>query len=257
MGRSLHRRSASVSPARSLPWKKPKTNASTGLTSSDDSQDFLSSKEQVTDKEEVHFNFKGQGSGAKNTGDNPRKNHCQPLANKNLKKVASLNSFISTLRRGKPDTRGAALISWWNRTGQTKKANKMKRGWLKKSEKQTGPTGRPLCKCKPGTLALREICFYQRSQVFLIPMCAFQRVVHEVTNDIAHGDLRWQSSAFIIYNLQLKCTWWALWGTATFVRALHRKCFTIFPKDLFLVHRLRGHSETGVGAQMSDQASFY
>ena len=87
-------------------------------------------------------------------------------------------------------------------------------------------------------------------------MLAFQRVVHEITNDVAHKDMRWQASA--LYHLQVACEAYmvGLMGD-TNICALHRKCFTIFPKDLHLARRLRGHLEMGVGAHMSDQASFY
>ena len=87
-------------------------------------------------------------------------------------------------------------------------------------------------------------------------MLAFQRVVREITNDVAHKDMHWQSSA--LYHLQVAAEAYMVGMMGdTNICALHRKCFTIFPKNLFLARRLRGHSETGVGANMSDQSSFY
>ena len=107
VGRSPSKRPASSSPVRSSPHKKSKTNASSGLMSSEDSQDFLSSKEQITD-DEISFNVKGSGTGAANTVGNPRKSSRPPLASKNLKKVAALNSLVRAPRRGKPDSGGMA-----------------------------------------------------------------------------------------------------------------------------------------------------
>ena len=93
--------------------------------------------------------------------------------------------------------------------------------------------------------------FYQRSQVFLIPMVAFQCAVREVAADFK--DLRWQASA--LYHLQIAAEPYMVGLLCdTNLCALHHRCCTIFSKDLHLVCRLRGHSETGVGANMSDQA---
>ena len=76
------------------------------------------------------------GSGAGNTsGGKPAR---KPLAAKNLKKGQVLNSLI---RSKGSDSKGAALMQWWNRTWRTKAANEMKRGWLKEAEKAKGPDG--------------------------------------------------------------------------------------------------------------------
>ena len=132
VGRSPRKRPASSSPVRSSPRKKSKTNASSGLTSSEDSQDFLSSKEQITDDDEISFNVQGSGTGAANTVGNPGKSSRPPLALKNLKKVAALNSLVRTPRRGKPDSGGMALAKWWNRSGRTKSNNRNQERLVKK-----------------------------------------------------------------------------------------------------------------------------
>jgi len=49
---------------------------------------------------------------------------------------------------------------------------------------------------RPGTVALREICRYQKSTELLIPKLPFQRLVREIAQDFK-TDLRFQSSAFM------------------------------------------------------------
>ena len=122
---------------------------------------------------------------------------------------------------------------------------------MKKAKKATNAQGRILQKCHPGTVSLQEIRFYQRSQVFLIPMAAFQRVVREVASEFK--DLRWQATT--LYHLQVAAEAYMVGVLCdTNLCALHHRCCTIFPEDLHLARRLLGHSEMGVGAAMSDQA---
>ena len=83
-------------------------------------------------------------------------------------------------------------ITRWNRTARQKKPNKTKWGYMHSPDKQHDDNGRLLHRNRPGTVALHEIRFYQRSQVFLIPMLPFQRLVREYTADIC-ADLHWQN----------------------------------------------------------------
>ena len=82
-------------------------------------------------------------------------------------------------------------------------------------------------------------------------MLAFQRFVREVCEDVAKA-YRWQAIA--LYNLQVATEAYLVGVLAdTNLCAIHRKCMTIFPKDMFLARRLHGKTETGIGATMSDQ----
>ena len=143
------------------------------------------------------------------------------------------------------------IVRKWNKQGRRKVPGETKRGWMKRGTRARDARGRLLRRMHPGTVALREIHFYQRSRVFLILMLAFQRYVREVCCDVAK-DFRWQAIA--LYHLQVAAEAYLVGVLAdTNLCAIHRKCFTIFPKDLFLARRLRGKSETGHGAHASDQ----
>ena len=231
--------------------KKPHLGASSGFTSSED----ISLKEMGDDDDdddEISFNIKGgpSGTGKDLKADNPGKQLRQPIAKKNLKKVQALNSLLRA-KRGS-DSKGRALTSWWNRTGHRKKPNETKRGWMKKSVWAHDANGKILRRAHPSTVALREIHFYQHTQVFLIATSAFQCVVREIAVDFK-ADFRWQATA--LYYLQVAAEAYLVGFLCdTNLCVLHHKCCMIFPKDLHLARRLRGHSETGVGVNMSDKA---
>ena len=178
--------------AGAAPSKKPHPGASSSFTSSED----ISWKETGDDDDdgEISFNFKGSpsGTGKDLKADDPGKQLRQPITKKNLKKVQALNSLLWAKRRS--DSKGRALTSWWNRTGCRKMANKTKQGWMKKSVRARDANGKILRWAHPGTVALREIRFYQHTQVFLIATSAFQCVVHEIAVNFK-ADLRWQVTA--------------------------------------------------------------
>ena len=248
--RRLPRKRPAGSPAWSEPSKKPctRTGASTGFTSSEDSQGGKEAEED--DNGKVILNIKGgrTDGGETSKGDNPSKWPHQPVASKNLKKVKALNALLGAPKRG---SSSKTLTHWWNKTGRTKATNETKRGWMKKVKKVTNAQGRILWKCHPGTVSLWEIRFYQRSWVFLIPMAAFQHVVREVASEFK--DLRWQATA--LYHLRVTAEAYMVGVLCdTNLCTLHHRYCTIFPKDLHLARWLRGHSETGVGAAMNDQA---
>ena len=282
-------RSASQSPARSSPRKKPKHLPSgTGFTSSEES-DFFSMGEPDDSEQEVSFGKNFAGNPSKNTGGGggksggkggSRKNSSKaptpapapapapvpapgpsqgktprtPIASKNMRKVALTNNLIRANRRG---VSGFLQIAKWNRTARQKggRENETKRGYMRRPDKQHDANGRLLRRNRPGTVALREIRFYQRSQVFLIPMRAFQRLVREYTNDIS-TDLRWQTTA--LYNLQVAAEAYLVGFLCdTNYCAIHRKVTTIAPKDLILARRLRCHTNVGEGLSWSDQTQFY
>uniref|UniRef100_A0A8C1VHB0 Core Histone H2A/H2B/H3 domain-containing protein n=1 Tax=Cyprinus carpio TaxID=7962 RepID=A0A8C1VHB0_CYPCA len=75
---------------------------------------------------------------------------------------------------------------------------------------------------RPGTVALREICRYQKSTELLIHKLPFQRLVREIAQDFK-TDLCFQSSAYLV----------AL-SEDTNLCANHAKRVTIMPKDIQL-----------------------
>ena len=209
------------------------------------------STEDDDDEQEITFKVTGEPTdgGQKVAADpNDGKQPQQPLAKKCLKKVKVLHGLINAPKRGESSLK---QIRKWNKEGRRKVPGETKRGWMKKGTRARDARGRLLRKMRPGTVALREIRFYQRSRVFLIPMLTFQRYVREVCQDVAK-EYRWQAIA--LYNLQVAAEAYVVGVLAdTNLCTIHHKCMTIFPKDLHLARRLRGKSETGVGANVSDQ----
>ena len=90
---------------------------------------------------------------------------------------------------------------------------------------------------RPGTVALREIRRYQKSNDLLLRKLPFQRLVREIAQDFK-SDLRFQSIA--IMALQEACEAYLV-GLFEDVNlcAIHAKRITIMPKDINLARRLR------------------
>ncbi|KAF5836742.1 histone H3 [Dunaliella salina] len=88
---------------------------------------------------------------------------------------------------------------------------------------------------RPGTVALREICKYQKSTELFICKLPFQRLVREIAQSFK-TDLRFQSSA-----LQEAAEAYLVGlFEDTNLAAIHAKRVTIMPKDIQLASRIRG-----------------
>ena len=106
----------------------------------------------------------------------------------------------------------------------------------------TGGIKKPM-RYKPGTVALREICRYQKMTELLIRKLPFSRLVREVAQDF-NTDLRFQRNAigalqevaeiFLISLLE-----------DTNLCAIHARRVTIFPKDMQLARKLRNDKVMG------------
>ena len=81
----------------------------------------------------------------------------------------------------------AAELALENRKVRQGRRREMGRGWMKEKNRMTDTE----VKCwRPGTKAIHEIRFYQRSTVLLIPMQVFCRLVKEIGHGI-RSDLHW------------------------------------------------------------------
>ena len=151
-----------------------------------------------------------------------------PVAKKNL------NLIKGNRKRGPSAFK---RVSNENKLARTLANNETKRGWYKKPKKREGAP-----RCKSGTLALREIRFYQKSRVLLIPMRAFIRWVRELALEhktVDGGHFRWQANA--LYALQQAAENYlvGLFDDVV-ILAIHCKRFTIMKQDITMVLRLRG-----------------
>ena len=111
-------------------------------------------------------------------------------------------------------------------------ANATPQGYYKPSEKQNK------FKWKPGTRALREIRFYQKSMALLLQRIPFVHLIREVAQNFKM-DLRFTVDA--TYTLQCASEDYLvrLFEDSNLC-AIHAKRVTIMPKDIQLARRIRG-----------------
>ena len=91
---------------------------------------------------------------------------------------------------------------------------------------------------RPGTVALREICRYQKLTDLLVRRLPFQRLVREIAQDIK-SNLRFQSTALLATQEAAEAYHVGLFED-TNLCAIHAKRVTIMPKDIQLSRRIRG-----------------
>ena len=91
---------------------------------------------------------------------------------------------------------------------------------------------------RPGTVALREICQYQKSTELLIRKAPFQWVIYEIMRGI-QNDLRIQAAA--VWGLQEAAEAYlvGLFKDSNLC-AVHAKWVTIMPRDIHLARRICG-----------------
>ena len=92
---------------------------------------------------------------------------------------------------------------------------------------------------RPGTVALHEICRYQKSMELLIRKLPFQQLVREIAQDLGKKDVRFQSGAIIVLHEASEAYLVGLLEDSNLC-AIHAKRVTIMPKDIQLARRIRG-----------------
>ena len=91
---------------------------------------------------------------------------------------------------------------------------------------------------RPGTVALREICQYQKSTELLIRRAPFQWVIHEIIQGI-RNDLRIQAVAIKGLQEAAEAYLVGLFEDSNLC-AIHAKWVTIMPRDVQLARRIYG-----------------
>ena len=91
---------------------------------------------------------------------------------------------------------------------------------------------------RPGTVALQEICRYQKSTELLIRRLPFQRLVREIAQDMK-GRLNFASRAILALQEAAEAYLIGLFEDINLC-AIHAKCITIMPKDIQLARCIRG-----------------
>ena len=91
---------------------------------------------------------------------------------------------------------------------------------------------------RPGTVALREICHYQKSMNLLIRRLPFQRLVREIAQDFK-TDLRFAVQTMAALQEAAEAYLVGLFEDSNLC-AIHAKRVTIMPKDIQLARHIRG-----------------
>lgn len=110
------------------------------------------------------------------------------------------------------------------------------------TEPAQSPTGEPRNHVfRPGTVALREIRRYQKSNELLIRKLPFQRLVREIAQDF-NTDLRFQSAAVAALQEASEAYLVGLFED-TNLCAINARRVTVMPKDIQLARRIRGTTQ--------------
>ena len=91
---------------------------------------------------------------------------------------------------------------------------------------------------RPGTVALREIRRYQKTQELLIRRAPFGRLVRELTNEATKQVKRWTSDGIAALQEASEAYTTTLFEDSNLV-AIHGKRVTCMPKDMQLIKALR------------------
>lgn len=98
---------------------------------------------------------------------------------------------------------------------------------------------------RPGTVALREIRYFQKSTSLLLRKSPFARLVREIAQIYTRStDLMWQTSAIQALQEAAEAYLVGLFEDTNIV-ALNSKRVTIMPRDMQVVRRIRGRNDPG------------
>ena len=127
---------------------------------------------------------------------------------------------------------GFQKVAAANRSARTGAVNETKRGWYLKPDKRPGSR-----RNNPGVVALREIRFYQKSRVLLIPMRPFIRLIREIALDHTPswgGHWRWQVNALFALQQAAESYLVGLFGDCVLL-AIHCKRVTVYEETISLL----------------------
>ena len=119
-----------------------------------------------------------------------------------------------------------------------RKLEKKKAKPLIEPAKKKGEEGKTKCRYRPGTLALWEIRKYQKSTELLIHKLPFMCLVQELGQQFLTG-VRFQGTAIMALQEASEAYLISLFEDCNLC-TIHVKRCTIMPKDIQLVHRIRG-----------------
>ncbi|XP_074633077.1 uncharacterized protein LOC141891925 isoform X2 [Acropora palmata] len=112
---------------------------------------------------------------------------------------------------------------------------------------QTRPPWKPeKRRYRPGTRALMEIKYYQKTTHLLLRKKPFMRLVREIADRFyKQGELRWQITALFALQESAEAFLVRLFEDSNLC-AIHAKRVTVMPRDMQLARRIRGRQD-GLG----------
>ena len=112
--------------------------------------------------------------------------------------------------------------------------------------KQNGGSGVKSKRYRPGTVALREIRYFQKSTQLLLRKSPFSRLVREVAQNLFQNSdlLLWQSAAILALQEAAESYLVGLFEDTNIV-AINAKRVTILPRDMQVARRIRGQGDPG------------
>lgn len=130
-------------------------------------------------------------------------------------------------------------------SGKTKRSSQV---GLPSKRTSTGgvKTGARTKRYRPGTVALREIKYFQKSTQLLLRKSPFARLVREVAQGLFHNShaILWQSNAILALQEAAESYLVGLFEDTNVV-AINAKRVTILPRDMHVVRRIRGQGDPG------------
>ena len=99
--------------------------------------------------------------------------------------------------------------------------------------------GRRRYRLKAGTLALREIAYYQREYGLICSKAASARLFREIATELGFKDYRWQANACLALHEGYEAYLVGLFEDCV-LECIHGKRVTVMPKDMHVAMRIRG-----------------
>ncbi|KAM1040830.1 hypothetical protein TB1_029422 [Malus domestica] len=109
----------------------------------------------------------------------------------------------------------------------------------KPSERNPPPTQKKKWRYRPGTVALREIRYYQKTWNLIIPAAPFIRTVREISINMSKDPVRWTPEALQAIQEAAEDFLVRLFEDSMLC-AIHARRVTLMKKDLELARRIRG-----------------
>ena len=123
------------------------------------------------------------------------------------------------------------------RVGQRRR--RVVKGKVRVYKRAPAEEGRRRYRLKPGTLALREIAYYQREYGLICSRAASARLLREITTQLGFKEYHWQANACLALHEGYEAYLVGLFEDCV-LECIHSKRVTVMPKDMHVAMRIHG-----------------